>query len=277
MRSGSVVFLLGPPGAGKTALGRAASEELGLRFLDLDLDAEAARARGLEPAIAGRDVVALDWQLQLDPPVLRLARRIGTLVALWAHPDVLRARARIPIEFTPRGGLVTRGGLGPRGTSCLEFRRIDRACDLVFHLDELPLTRAVAKLVDLLEVLRAKADPDARFETLRRWFEDVLRADAPGSASNAVRALADAMARYMLSREQAGASPRALAALRSHLQAAGILVLMYDGSRGARVLDKFRSAAPYTYEFARKFTDSPPLVTRYARSLAGFARFLAEA
>jgi len=30
-----MVFLLGPPGAGKTALGSRACEELGLEFLDL--------------------------------------------------------------------------------------------------------------------------------------------------------------------------------------------------------------------------------------------------
>ena len=38
----------------------------------------------------------------------------------------------------------------------------------------------------------------------------------------------------------------------------------------------FLLGPPWEYEFTRKFSDRPALVTRYCRSLEGFARFLRE-
>ncbi len=56
-----MVFLVGPPGSGKSTLGRAVTTELGLRFVDLG-DEERTDVR-LEELIGlrGADVIALPW------------------------------------------------------------------------------------------------------------------------------------------------------------------------------------------------------------------------
>ena len=269
------VFFLGPPGAGKTALGTAASARLGLRFVDLP-DEAPLNTDALEVATLSADVVTLPWQIQANAAILRAARRLGTTVALWSHPETMQARARQPITFTARRGLVTHGGFGRHGTSCLEFRRLERACDFTLDLDGLSEPEAVDELAEAIADVRAERDPAARLGALRKDIEAQLRHDEGRRHGPAVKALADAMARYFFAREEGGASPRSLNAVRSDIHAAAMLVFMYEEVTSGRILDRFRDGAPCVFEFRRKFTDSPALVARYEKNLQAFAAFLDE-
>lgn len=268
--SPALIFLLGPPGSGKTTLGSAACSRLGLRFLDLPDDA-LGDPETIEAAVAAADVVTLPWLLQSDAAILRTARRLGTTIALWAHPETMQARARQPIVFTARRGLVTRGGFGRHGTSCLEFRRLERACDFTLDLDGLSEPEAVDEVAEAITDVRAARDPAARLDALRADVEEQLREDQGRRHGPAVKALADAIARHLFAREEAGASPRSLNAVRSDLHVAAMLVFMYEPAPGARILDRFRHGPPLVFEFRRKFTDSPALVARYEKSLQAFA------
>lgn len=272
----SLVFLLGPPGSGKTSLGGAACARLGLRFLDLP-DDTLGDAEAIATAVTDADVVTLPWCLQSDVAFLRTARKLGTTIALWAHPETMQARARQPITFTARRGLVTRGGFGRHGTSCLEFRRLERACDFTLDLDGLSETDAVDEVADAIADVRAASDPAARLDARRKAIEEQIREDGGRRHRRAVTALADAMARFLLSREQAGASPRSLSALGSDLHVAAMLVFMYEPKDDERILDRFVDGAPCVYEFRRKLTDSPALVARYERNLRAFSDWLGRA
>ncbi len=219
-------------------------------------------------------MVALPWRLQNDNRILRAARRVGTTIVLWAHPETMQARARQPISFTARRGQVTRGGFGRCGTSCLEYRRLARACDVTLHLDGLSQPEAVDELADAIAEARAEGDPAVRLDVIRAGIEAQLREDHRRGYARAVRALADAIARYLFAREAAGASPRSLNAVGSDLCAAAMLVFMYEPQKDERILDRFRHGAPWVSEFRRKFTDSPRLVARYEKNLRAFADFL---
>lgn len=267
------VFLLGPPGAGKTALGAAASAQLGLRFVDLPDDVR-LDTDALEAAAADADVVTLPWQAQANAAILRAARRLGTTIALWSHPETMQARARRPITFTARRGLVTHGGFGRHGTSCLEFRRLERACDFTLELDGLSEPEAVDELTEAIADARAERDPAARLDALRKSIGAQLRDDDGRPYGLAGKALADAMAHFLFAREESGASPRSLNAVRSDLLAASMLVFMYEPVTGKGILDRFRGGAPWVFEFRRKFTNSPALVARYEKNLEAFADFL---
>jgi hypothetical protein len=170
------VFLLGPPGSGKSSLGGPACAGLGLRFLDLPDDA-AADAGRIAASASDAEVVTLPWNLQSDPAILRTARRLGTTIALWAHPETMQARARQPITFTPGRKLVTRGGFGRHGTSCLEFRRLERACDFTLDLDGLSENEAVGVLAEAIADTRAESDPAARLDARRKDIEEQIRGD----------------------------------------------------------------------------------------------------
>ena len=93
------------------------------------------------------------------------------------------------------------------------------------------------------------------------------------ASTHVARVMVDAMAGYLAHLRASGSSQRALSAVRSDLNAAGHLVLMYDAPKGNRILAHF-DGPPWEFEFKRKFTDRPALVARYLRSLEGFARFL---
>ncbi len=113
------IVLIGPPGSGKTACGRALAERLGWRFLDLDQLIEAASGRLVPEIFAGegepafrrleraaledladraaagqlaRHVVGLGGGAPCQPGNLELARQIGEIVCLVAPLAVLTDR-----------------------------------------------------------------------------------------------------------------------------------------------------------------------------------------
>ncbi len=116
------IFLYGPPGSGKSALGRALAEALALPFTDLDAEVErragttipqifAARGerafRQLEREalhavcrLPGERVVALGGGALLDERSRALAERRGTVLLLHAPPETLAAR--LQADETPR-------------------------------------------------------------------------------------------------------------------------------------------------------------------------------
>jgi hypothetical protein len=86
------------------------------------------------------------------------------------------------------------------------------------------------------------------------------------------------MARYTLHLKSQGASSRKLSGVYDDLNAAGMLVMMYDaptGKNAERILSHF-GAPPWDLEFERKFSDSSSAIARYERNLEGFARFLQQ-
>ncbi len=277
-----IIFLADPPGAGKTALGTSSCQQLGLSFLDLSVvgrGREAARQRKqqeetFEAACVERthDVVALSWELQQDSAILRQARKSGTSMFLWDHPLKMQARASRPISFHPGKPTKMKGGFGHRGTNCLEYRRLDRACDLRLTLYGDSFDAARETLTSWIAYLRKDSHrtPMERVG-LEHWVEG-WRHDM-GAGKKASLVLADAMARYVLDLRQQGASPRRVSAVCSDLQAGGLLVFGYDCPNARDVLDCFCSV-PWVDVFERKFTDSPRLVARYRRNLRNFARFL---
>src|SRR5439155_9762840 len=122
-----IIFLLGPPGVGKTTLGSWACKELGLEFLDV-ADADLERLSGVVGDTAA-DVVEIPWDLQRERRALALVRRSGAPLLLLAHPEDMQARSgRDEPLFTPGPRLKIRGGFGRNGTGCREFRHLERAC-----------------------------------------------------------------------------------------------------------------------------------------------------
>ena len=275
-----MIFLLGPPGAGKTTLGSRACKELGLEFLDLAgvsvaaaIDADDLERLSRLVADRAADVIELPWHLQQDRKALLLARRSGVPLLLWAHPEEMQARSgHAEPLFTPVPRLKIRGGFGRHGTGCREFRHLDRACGETLSLVDLPLEEAVQVVTECIAEIHEKYDMSpAEREGLASW-EDDWRQDHNASPGVS-RVIIDAMARYLGHLRAAGTSPRTLSGVRSDLNAAGHLVLMYEATKGKRILEYF-NGPPREFEFAHKFTDSPALVARYRRSLEGFASFL---
>ncbi|MFV1968586.1 MAG: AAA family ATPase [Pirellulaceae bacterium] len=95
----SMLFLAGPPGSGKTALGSRVCADLGLRFLDLaDTLRRVGEAQDSESTLKqvidqhAADVVELSWPLQMARGTFALCRRHGHLIALWAHPLDMQKR-----------------------------------------------------------------------------------------------------------------------------------------------------------------------------------------
>jgi len=262
-----MVFLAGPPGAGKSSLGSRACQELGLRFLDLGAT---SLASAIDQHLA--DVIELPWSIQQDGDALALARRSGTPLLLWAHPDNMQARSghSEPL-FTPVARLKG-GGFGRNGTSCREFRRLDRACGTRLLLVGLSFEEAAEVVRDAVADLRAEATlPPVEREGLSGWVRDWVQ--DVGANREASEIIADAMARYIIQLRSRGVSPRTLAGITSDLNAAGWLVMMYDAPKGRKVLGCF-DGAPQAVEYRFKFSDSPNAQARYRRSLEGFARFL---
>jgi len=164
--SNGTLWLLGMMGAGKSAVGRALAAELGLPFLDLDREVEAAagcsiaelfaskgeaafrrRERAALEALAGRRaVVALGGGAPAQPGVPARLAASGTRVYLRARPETLLARIG---EAADRPLLA---GLGP-AERLAELRRLlalrepaYREAELVLDTDGLDVAGVAAEL-----------------------------------------------------------------------------------------------------------------------------------
>jgi hypothetical protein len=280
VESSSMLFLAGPPGSGKTALGSRVCRDLGLTFLDLANAVRATTAESDSQRILNQiidqqtvDVVELPWPLQIARGTFALCRRHGHLVGLWAHPLDMRARSSdAELLFTPSARLKTRGGFGLRGTRCAEFKRIDRACHNTRLLVGLSFEQALADLTQTIEnLLRADTGLSAERQGMmvwaRYWQSEI------GADKEATEALVDAMSCYTWHLKSEGASPRSMSAKYDDLNALGYLVLAYEAPSGRDVLNHLSS---WSYEYKRKFSDSATIVARYQRTVDDFRRFLTQ-
>ena len=273
-----MLFLAGPPGSGKTALGGRVCTDLGLRYLDLADTLQATKAepdfrRLLRQIIDQQavDILELPWPLQITRGTFELCRRHGHLLALWAHPLDMQARSRSaePL-FTPNPRLKTRGGFGLRGTRCAEFKRIDRACHHTLLLVGRSFEQALAVLKQTVEdLLHGESGHSAERQGMMAWarnWEIDIRAD-----KEAAEALVDAMACYTWHLKSEGASPRSMSGKYDDLNALGYLVLAYAAPSGRDVLSHLSS---WSYEYMRKFSDSATIIARYERTVEDFRLFL---
>lgn len=271
----TIVFLVGPPGAGKSVLGKRVCNELGLRFLDLADDGKTEEV--LEKLVGARraDVVALPWAPTTDARWLELCRKAGETVALWAHPLEMQARSgRAYALFTPVKRLITHGGFGRRGTGCREYRHLNRACEHVLLLVDLSEAQAAQDLKELVGDLRTQAQlSPAEQEGLVGWCDN-WRADFRADG-RACEILVDSMARFLMHLKAGGASPRRSSVVRTDLNAAGLLVMCCDAPKGKAVLDCFAGGPP-EYEFRRKISDSSKALERFRSTWNGFASFLRD-
>lgn len=270
-----MVFLVGPPGSGKSVLGRRVCIELGLGFVDLvDVGSTDAALQELVRARTA-DVVTLPWAPASDARWLDLCRRSGETVALWAHPLDMQARSgRTESLFTPVKRLKTRGGFGRNGTGCSEYRHLDRACEHVLLLVELSEEVAAEELKALVEDLRSsEALSPAEREGLLGWCGG-WRHDFDADAM-ACEVLVDAMARFTTHLKARGTSPRTMAGVYGDLNAAGLLMMRNSAPKGKEVLDLFGSG-PSEYEFERMISDSPHVVARFRSTCQAFGAFLRD-
>ena len=281
-----LIFLIGPPGSGKSSLGKEVCQNLELRFVDLstpEINEKSllSQKEMLTEVINKRsaDVIALPWSLQEDKGVQKLARRFGVMLLLWAHPLDMQARSgHSEPFFTPSPRIKTKGGFGRNGTGCREFRRLDNASDEVLILVGSSFDEAADELQEYIVSIREEGSesPIVRAglsSLVDDWHQDY------DISKDIVTIIVHAMARYILYLRSEGKSSRTLSGVYSDLEAAGMLVISYDyptKAKAAEILDLF-SAPPWTIEFKRKFSDSPNAIARYERNLKGFARFLKSA
>jgi hypothetical protein len=268
-----MVFLVGPPGSGKSALGRRVCDELALRFVDLVDDGGTDATLQELVGARGADVVALPWAPARDARWLHLCRRSGETVALWAHPLDMQARSgRAETLFTPVKRLSTRGGFGRSGTACIEYRHLDRACEHVLLLVDLSEDLGAEELKELVEGLRTQVElSPAEREGLLGWCEnwrDDFNADP-----RACEILVHAMARFTMHLKARGTSPRTMSGIYGDLNAAGFLVMCCDAPKGKDALDSF-ARTPSEHEFRRKISDSPRALARFRSTWDALAAFL---
>jgi ATPase family associated with various cellular activities (AAA) len=193
MKRPPIIFLIGPPGVGKTTLGSRACKELGLELLDL-AEADMERLSRIVGDTAA-DVIELPWALQQQRSALTLVRKAGVPLLLWAHPENMQARSgRDEPLFTPVPRLKIRGGFGRNGTGCREFRRLARACSETLMLVDLALDEAAEVVRDCLAEIREENNaPPAEREGLAGWVEDWHQRH--GASPLVTEVIVDAMAR----------------------------------------------------------------------------------
>ncbi len=276
------IFLLGPPGSGKSSLGEAACRDLDLRFLDLTspdmnrLPVEAQKERlneALEKRVA--DVIALPWTLQRERQIHTWLRRYGMLLVLWAHPLEMQERSgRSEPLFTPAKRIKTKSGFGECGTGCLEYRSLDRSADALLKLVKTPFDEAAGELRNCLSWMNQLTDEPPMIQVgIDHWVDDWSQSFSINK--DTTYSIVDAMARYIMYLRFQGKSSRKISAVRHDLQVAGILVLRHEAPgkiKRSSLHDLF--ATPREHEFMTVFTDSPSAIERYETNLRGFANFL---
>ena len=271
-----IVFLVGPPGSGKSTLGAKACTELGLSFLDLHYQANLEAT--LQDAIATReaDVIALPWAPDLDKSWLRLCRKSGATVAMWAHPLDMQTRSgRTESLFTPVPRLRTKGGFGRNGTGCREFRHLERTCEhqlLLVGLTQDQSWQEVRKMIHYLreQSVLSPAVKEGMAGWARSWVSDY---DADPKAC---KILLDAMGSFTLHLKKQGASPRVTRGVYGDLNAAGLVVMRECCPKAIDVLEHFTGSSP-EHRYARLFSDSQSAVDRFTATWNAFAEFLEEA
>jgi hypothetical protein len=162
--------------------------------------------------------------------------------------------------------LKIRGGFGRHGTGCREFRRLDRACGETLLLVDLSVGEAAQVVKDCIAGIRDASDASpAEREGIAGW-EDDWRQDHQASPP-VVRVIVDAMARYLAHLRSRGSSPRTRSGVRSDLNAAGHLVLMYDAPKGHRIRQCFDG------QWSSSSSAGSPTARPYSLVTAGASRF----
>ena len=267
----TIIFLAGPPGSGKSSLGRRVCDELGLDFVDIP-DGEGARVE-VDAVIrtGSAQVVALPWPLIGDRPCLEACRKAGEIIGLWAHPDEMQRRSgRTEQMFTP----VTRlkSGFGRNGTGCPEYRKLARKCEYTLLLVGLTEEQSAEELRDAIQELRDhEARSPAEVVGIDDWGD--YWHDGLGGNAEACAILVDAMARFVIHLKERGKSPRMISGMLGDLNAAGILVVMYEDPQPDNALACFDTDAP-EFEFCRKFSDSPRATARFDSTWKAFRTWL---
>lgn len=136
--SGPVVVLIGPPGAGKSTVGRLVAERLGVGFRDTDADVEASAGRSIS------DIFVDDGEA-----AFRVLERAAVAEALTSHDGVLAVGGGAVLDES------TQAALAGRRVVFLDVGIKDAASRVGFNRDRpLLLGNPRAQWVKLMEVRR---------------------------------------------------------------------------------------------------------------------------
>jgi shikimate kinase len=136
--SGPVVVLIGPPGAGKSTVGRLVAERLGVGFRDTDADVEASAGRSIS------DIFVDDGE-----GAFRVLERAAVAEALTSHDGVLAVGGGAVLDES------TQAALAGRRVVFLDVGIKDAASRVGFNRDRpLLLGNPRAQWVKLMEVRR---------------------------------------------------------------------------------------------------------------------------
>ena len=262
----STIFLLGPPGSGKTSTGGLAAARLGLTFVDVQ------QGRLDEVLIAASaDVVTVPWSCKATRGLARQLRTRGLLLGLWVHPLTLLERSTPPYRCVPSARLKTQGGFGRTGTATQEYRWLDRHADAVLELDDLTAEEAAALLAEELTLLRQPVDVAADLAAkMRRATRHVL--SDYGASPAAQDTLFEAMGSFVAAELALGLSPRAQKAMVSDLEVAAMMAWYYTTPTKVDVLAEV--CRPSISLFRRKFGASEAAARRFERTLERFRSYL---